>query len=766
MPAPRTFQGQRAAFLDFKAEIYVKAKANGTAKDVTVVIQQEFFKRWPVDLPLNVERPQSELDAVDDDEPLPERPHPDASKDTVSEEEYAKAMTAYKEYQSDVTTRKRIENRLKDNYNKAHATNMKGSDKQYLSDLLVELTHGKAKGKGGKHRKELATEACFELSMKRVKRRRSLRRLPKSEQEEWENKMQEDRKREMAEWKEKRDGKPSEAPEDQQAIHGGASTKGPVQMDQGRAEVEVFSEHTFLSMGRFLRKSYTVEECRSRAMAVIYGVEGKNKEEVEVMRWREGEGLMSKDDEDKGKDSGGSQEQPSSSSQKDGAKANAKETAATSSCQRSGRKSKKNVSNPSAARSDTEESLPDGEDDVEVSRSSPPRTQNSTRQESLKTATAMLTASAPNGTIEVPRASPPRTCNSADQDKLNAAPTTPPNSPPIRSVSPAASLVISLVPSLGGVVSPVPSIVPLFPGTSPSLQSYHTSPPARGRDATPPPDPHRSASPLPNTPTPHHSPSPLPSTPVRSSGKRTRVVSGKLARQPKKIQKEEKPTTAPVRKRKGQEEGGLEEEREGSSKKVRVSVDDGEALPELPAGVRNGKDDFYASQALVLFGHEEVRKLKGWVSLVKKWMELEERLQFEGSKLSAKGRPTWVTEWIQRGRSPTYLKPNHDVYKFLEDWWKWWKLLQPDWRGFNDAGRLYLPEEYPEGGSWDTLRVGGSNGLTSVLAGLVYAAVQLSRLSSSGTGREKGEAKKARLDCAAAVEDVNYVLQCLLASSS
>ncbi|KAL0562491.1 hypothetical protein V5O48_019596, partial [Marasmius crinis-equi] len=122
---------------------------------------RQFFARWPVDLPLDVERTVEELEAVNDDVPLQERASPESKKGELSEEEYLKAKEAYEQYRKDLTTRKRqIESRLKDDYDKAHATKMKGSDKQYLSDLLVELTLGKKKAKGkGKHRKDSAAKA-------------------------------------------------------------------------------------------------------------------------------------------------------------------------------------------------------------------------------------------------------------------------------------------------------------------------------------------------------------------------------------------------------------------------------------------------------------------------------------------------------------------------------------------------------------------------------------------------------------------------------
>ncbi|KAL0565385.1 SERTA domain-containing protein 3 [Marasmius crinis-equi] len=814
MPAPRTFKGQRANFLESKGPEYAKARVNGTAKDVVAVIQRQFFARWPVDLPLDVERPQGELDAVNDDEPLPERPNPDATKDAMSEDEYTKAVVAYKKYQKDLATRKRqIESRLKDDFDKAHATNMKGSDKQYLSDLLVDLSYG-TKGKG-KHRKDSAAQAWLAqngVEFRKIYEERKAKekpgknfvpdfhnrclrdvfgKLPKQEQEEWEKKAKEDHKRELAEWKEKRNGKPSETPEDRQAcidrlglfckpildgicartgwvatvilggpeprdggrlnmiayvfgsfcyryllidvlssIHGGTPAKGPIQIDWGRSEINVWKEHVFPSMGRHLRKVYSVEECRSRAMTANYGGGERNEEGSEVMRWREGDGLVSKAEGDKAKEGGGNQDQAGPSGQMVDV-----DTSNTSSGQKSSKKShRKKVSTSSRASSQSAESSDDdNEDDLEVTRSSPPRTRNAVRQEKSKSAPS--TPSPRNGSV-VP--------------------------------SPGAgSPIISLPASPTRVDSPYPSPLPQFMGTSPSSQSYRTSPDPRTspdhvieREATPSPAPHRSPSPL--------------STPVRSSAKRTAVESEKRTREPKRSRTQEKETaTVPKagKKRKSSDDGRQPEQASGESSKKRRLIqteqdeeEQGDGFPELPEGAGNGKD-FYASQALALFRLEEVTTKEGWVPLVRKWMEFEVRSGFEGTKkLSTTSRPPWVTEWIQRGRSPSYLKPKHNVYKHMEKWWSWWEELQPQWRGFNDRKRPDLPEDYPDSGSWEDLRVGGSNGLTSVLAALAYAAVLLSQLPKSATGREKEQQKDAMKGWDEAVDDVGYVLQCLLES--
>ncbi|KAL0563118.1 hypothetical protein V5O48_018957, partial [Marasmius crinis-equi] len=192
---------------------------------------------------------------------------------------------------------------------------------------------------------------------------------------------------------------------------------------------------------------------------------------------------------------------------------------------------------------------------------------------------------------------------------------------------------------------------------------------------------------------------------------------------------------------------------------------DAEHLPEIPDGVGNTKEDAYIKQAMTLFGHKDVAKMEGWGVLVRKWLELEAAEGYQGEKLSIACRPAWVTEWIQHGRSATWLPTKHNVFKVLDQWWAWWEELQPDWRGSDDDGRPDSPEAYIQHGSWDSLRICGTNGLTSVLAALAYAAVQLARLPTPKTGRDKKEHRQAFLDWTAAVNDVEYALDGMLTSS-
>ncbi|KAL0567044.1 SERTA domain-containing protein 3 [Marasmius crinis-equi] len=94
-----------------------------------------------------------------------------------------------------------------------------------------------------------------------------------------------------------------------------------------------------------------------------------------------------------------------------------------------------------------------------------------------------------------------------------------------------------------------------------------------------------------------------------------------------------------------------------------------------------------------------------------------------------------------------------------------WGNLQPAWRQFSAAiPKRPLPAtEYTEG-SWKSIRATGPNGLTSVVATLVYVARLLDQLPSGGTGWEKKDRAAVGVDLQKALDDVGYVFRRLLAT--
>jgi hypothetical protein len=126
-----------------------------------------------------------------------------------------------------------------------------------------------------------------------------------------------------------------------------------------------------------------------------------------------------------------------------------------------------------------------------------------------------------------------------------------------------------------------------------------------------------------------------------------------------------------------------------------------------------------------------------WVVLLASWLkyELKNDLHDDG-KLRMTHRPACIAVWIACARLPKWWPPIKDVEQFEEEFWNWWKGLQPGWRkdlqwGDGDLATLHKP---------------GANGVVSVLAGLFYWGMALGDHPEGSSGWSQ------------AVEDVNWLL--------
>lgn len=112
-----------------------------------------------------------------------------------------------------------------------------------------------------------------------------------------------------------------------------------------------------------------------------------------------------------------------------------------------------------------------------------------------------------------------------------------------------------------------------------------------------------------------------------------------------------------------------------------------------------------------------------WKALVAAWLVYEGRRDFEGNKLSPKGRPKIIAEWIKWARKPTWLPSSFPkVADFEREHVAWWKTLQPAWC-MTETGSL----SHNCHGSWDSLHVGGVNGLLSALASVFFWGLSIRR---------------------------------------
>ncbi|KAK7024184.1 SERTA domain-containing protein 3 [Paramarasmius palmivorus] len=102
MPAPRAFTGVRLRFLEAQLNGYAQADSEGHAADFAIDVARRYLKRFPVSLSEDKEPTAQELQAVDDDAADEDRPVP-VQKEGMSDDEYAKAMTEYEDFQKTTT---------------------------------------------------------------------------------------------------------------------------------------------------------------------------------------------------------------------------------------------------------------------------------------------------------------------------------------------------------------------------------------------------------------------------------------------------------------------------------------------------------------------------------------------------------------------------------------------------------------------------------------------------------------------------------------
>ncbi|KAI0054991.1 hypothetical protein BV25DRAFT_1784505, partial [Artomyces pyxidatus] len=82
-------------------------------------------------------------------------------------------------------------------------------------------------------------------------------------------------------------------------------------------------------------------------------------------------------------------------------------------------------------------------------------------------------------------------------------------------------------------------------------------------------------------------------------------------------------------------------------------------------------------------------------------------------------RPAFVSDWIRYARpwSGDLWATPFDFNASSDEWWAWWASLQPDGRSRDGAGVFSQDAENLE---WDRVRVGGKNGVLSVMAALTW----------------------------------------------
>ncbi|KJA18011.1 hypothetical protein HYPSUDRAFT_205740 [Hypholoma sublateritium FD-334 SS-4] len=136
-----------------------------------------------------------------------------------------------------------------------------------------------------------------------------------------------------------------------------------------------------------------------------------------------------------------------------------------------------------------------------------------------------------------------------------------------------------------------------------------------------------------------------------------------------------------------------------------------------------------------------------WDALVRSWLQFEQSEGFkDGRKLGSRHRPRIVADWIQRARTPKFRPEIKNADKFIDEFDTWWRTLQPAWR-LDSASDLLTRD----GDDWGCLRCSGVNGLLSVLAALFFWGCH----AQSGAATFKSRWLEA-------LEDVSYAITNLI----
>ena len=110
MVNPGTFRGLRKEFLLGEKPAYAAAVTGGYVPDALALIQRRYFKRFPVDLPLDQEPTPESLAGVDDDAADNEAVPPD--EDNCAPEVYEALLEQFQERSKLVAVRKAVSRSL------------------------------------------------------------------------------------------------------------------------------------------------------------------------------------------------------------------------------------------------------------------------------------------------------------------------------------------------------------------------------------------------------------------------------------------------------------------------------------------------------------------------------------------------------------------------------------------------------------------------------------------------------------------------------
>ncbi|PPQ77572.1 hypothetical protein CVT26_006110 [Gymnopilus dilepis] len=343
MVNPGSFRGSRKEFLLSQKAVYAEAVAGGFAADALADIQRKYFKRYPIDLDHNEEPSEEHLASVNDDvaDADPEEPN----RESLSEEEYERKVKELQQRAELIRYRKaQIKRWMAYQHMKDQDSDpMEPSPTNPYNSLIFQLsgkepTRPRKKTavnvwrKSQRHNIEVRVKNLAKtqgipndrLAALRDKVARDMfHALPLDQQDKWKKQAEEESVAANEEWERLRKSGPSKKPEDRQICiqsvvrvtqpfidtlsestgwnwtligggpepaHGGqlniisvhaGLTPGEVKMNFGRAERADYKKYFVPVFGRFLKKCFSPEECRARALVDTEGLVALSADELE-----------------------------------------------------------------------------------------------------------------------------------------------------------------------------------------------------------------------------------------------------------------------------------------------------------------------------------------------------------------------------------------------------------------------------------------------------------------------------------------------------
>ncbi|KAF8971656.1 hypothetical protein BDZ97DRAFT_1650694 [Flammula alnicola] len=215
MVNPGAFRGSRKVFLMSQKEAYIEAVAGNYAAEAVALIQRRYFKRYPVELPHDVEPSEEHLAAVDDDAIDADYKEPDAEK--LSPEEYAEALVMLERRQKILEFRRaQIKRWFAYQYMKDHDLDPKetGAHNPYRA-LLYKLT-GKESNRPRLKPPVNGIQRSGLASLREKIVRELFAKLPEDERRRWRQTATREHGEAEKAWKKEMESPPSTSPEDRQ----------------------------------------------------------------------------------------------------------------------------------------------------------------------------------------------------------------------------------------------------------------------------------------------------------------------------------------------------------------------------------------------------------------------------------------------------------------------------------------------------------------------------------------------------------------------